>query len=92
MRVLGVGTAAALLAIDLTYVAKRRISKVYLLDAAAQVALISGWLAASMARRGSYDGGWSDSYEYDFDAEGASREPQHSPMTRPSAYSVSTPR
>jgi hypothetical protein len=93
MRVLGVGTAAALLAIDLTYVAKRRISKVYLLDAAAQLALIGGWLAASMARRGSYDdGGWSDSYEYDFDSERASRESQHSPMPRPSAYSVSTPR
>ncbi len=37
------GSAAALAAIDTVYVAKRRISPVYLLDAAAEIALVAGW-------------------------------------------------
>jgi len=37
------GSAAALAAIDTIYVAKRRISPVYLLDALAELALVSGW-------------------------------------------------
>jgi hypothetical protein len=41
--VLGAGTAAALGAVDAYYVARRRISPVYLLDAAAQAALLGGW-------------------------------------------------
>ena len=37
------GNAAALAAIDAVYVAKRRISPVYLLDAAAELVLVAGW-------------------------------------------------
>ena len=37
------GSAAALAAIDTIYVAKRRISPVYLLDALAELALVTGW-------------------------------------------------
>jgi hypothetical protein len=44
--VLGVGTSAALGAIDLWYVARRRISPVYLVDATVQAAIISAWVAA----------------------------------------------
>ncbi|HET6569585.1 MAG TPA: hypothetical protein VFG50_16590 [Rhodothermales bacterium] len=38
-----IGSAAALTAIDIVYVAKKRISPVYLLDAAAEIVLILGW-------------------------------------------------
>ncbi|MCP2332100.1 hypothetical protein [Actinoalloteichus caeruleus] len=41
-RILGVGTAATLLAVDLVYVRRGRISPVYLLDAVAE----TGWLVA----------------------------------------------
>jgi hypothetical protein len=37
------GSAAALAAIDTVYVAKRRISPVYLLDAVAEIVLVAGW-------------------------------------------------
>jgi hypothetical protein len=37
------GSAAALAAIDTVYVARRRISPVYLLDAAAEIALAAAW-------------------------------------------------
>ena len=37
------GSAAALATIDTVYVAKRRISPVYLLDAVAEIALLAGW-------------------------------------------------
>lgn len=40
---LGIGTAATLTAIDLVYVAKGRISKVYLVDAAVELAIIRAW-------------------------------------------------
>lgn len=40
---LGIGTAATLAAIDLTYVAKGRISRIYLLDAAIEVLWIRSW-------------------------------------------------
>jgi hypothetical protein len=46
---LGVGSAAALAAIDVTYVARGRISPVYLADAAVQGACIAAW--ALSARR-----------------------------------------
>jgi hypothetical protein len=36
-----------LTAIDIFYVARRRIAPVYLLDAVAELAIIGGWLAAS---------------------------------------------
>jgi hypothetical protein len=37
------GSAAALATIDVVYVAKRRISPVYLLDAIAEIALVAAW-------------------------------------------------
>jgi hypothetical protein len=43
---LATGTAAGLTAIDVVYVARRRISPVYLLDAVANIALITGWFIA----------------------------------------------
>ena len=46
IALLGAGTAAALTGIDLVYVAKGRISKIYLLDAAAETALIAMWAVA----------------------------------------------
>ena len=49
LEALGIGTAAALLAIDLRYALRRRISAVYLLDGLAQAAWIVGW--ASRRRR-----------------------------------------
>jgi hypothetical protein len=42
--VLGAGSAAALGVIDTVYVAKRRISSIYLVDAAAQAAIVAGWI------------------------------------------------
>jgi hypothetical protein len=46
---LGVGSAASLTMIDVWYVAKGRISRVYLLDAIGNTGLIAGWIAASRA-------------------------------------------
>jgi hypothetical protein len=43
---LAVGTSAGLTAIDIVYVAKRRISPVYLLDVVAELALIAAWCIA----------------------------------------------
>jgi len=41
---LAVGCSATLATIDVVYVAKGRISRVYLLDALAEVLLIAGWI------------------------------------------------
>ncbi|HKG56574.1 MAG TPA: hypothetical protein VKA85_04960 [Candidatus Limnocylindrales bacterium] len=43
---LGTASAAAFAAVDVNYVARRRISPIYLADAVAEVALIAGWVAA----------------------------------------------
>ncbi|MDP9375197.1 MAG: hypothetical protein M3Q65_22650 [Chloroflexota bacterium] len=43
---LAVGSAAGLTGIEVVYVARKRISPVYLLDAAAEVVLILGWALA----------------------------------------------
>ncbi len=43
---LGMGTAAAVAAVDIFYLARRRISPIYLLDAVIEAALVAGWLAA----------------------------------------------
>jgi len=43
-RRLGIGTAATLAAIDLTYAVKGEISKIYLLDAALELLIIRSWL------------------------------------------------
>jgi hypothetical protein len=46
LEAVGAGSAAVLATIDLVYVARKRISPVYLLDAAAQLAIIALWLRA----------------------------------------------
>jgi len=48
---LGISSAAALGGIDLVYVAKGRIARVYLLDALAEAGLIACWLAELMHSR-----------------------------------------
>jgi hypothetical protein len=49
---LAVGSAAGLAAIDTVYSVRGRISKVYLLDAVVEVALVAAWVSARGARRG----------------------------------------
>lgn len=48
--VLGIGSAAGLAAVGTVYPLRGRISKVYLLDAVAEVALIAAWVAALKRR------------------------------------------
>jgi hypothetical protein len=48
---LAVGTALALTAIDVVFVARGVIPPIYLADAAAEVALVAGWGAGWFARR-----------------------------------------
>ncbi len=55
LALVAAGNAAALAVIDVVYVAKRRISPIYLLDAAAELPLAAGWLW--LWRRGGLDGG-----------------------------------
>jgi hypothetical protein len=43
LMLVAIGSAAALLLIELVYVAKRTISRIYLLDAAIEAALIACW-------------------------------------------------
>lgn len=52
IRALGAGSAAVLAAIDITYVALRRIPPVYLLDAAAELALVAAWAVTDAAPSG----------------------------------------
>jgi len=47
LRVLGIASALALGAADVVYAARRRISKVYLGDAAAEGVLVTGWALAN---------------------------------------------
>lgn len=49
--VLAIGSAAGLAAIDGIYVARRRISPIYLLDAAAEIALVAAWVGARFLDR-----------------------------------------
>ncbi|HJY46916.1 MAG TPA: hypothetical protein VJ301_20075 [Propionibacteriaceae bacterium] len=51
-RRLGVGTAAVLAAIDLVYVPARRISKMYLVDAALEVGWIVAWCRVDKTAQG----------------------------------------
>src|SRR5437588_10007036 len=46
VRLIGAGTATVLCGTDVFYVQRGRISRVYLLDAAAQLVLLVGWLLA----------------------------------------------
>lgn len=48
---LAVGSAAVLTAVDVVYVAKRRIAPIYLLDAVGEALLIAGWIVALRNRR-----------------------------------------
>lgn len=52
MRILGAGCPLAFASIDLVFVAKRRISPVYALDAVVQLVLAAGWLAPIEDRGG----------------------------------------
>lgn len=52
MKLVAVGAAAGLTAIDVVYVRRGRIAPVYLLDAVAEVGLIGAWAAVQMVRRG----------------------------------------
>lgn len=47
---LAAGTAATLTLVDVLYVARRVIPRIYLLDAIAEVALIVAWTCAALAR------------------------------------------
>jgi hypothetical protein len=55
IRFLAAGTAAALAAVDLIYTAKGRISRVYLLDAVLEAALLAGWATAFDPRKNESD-------------------------------------
>ena|SRR5947209_2323138 len=46
MAVLGIGCSAGMAVIDIVYVTRRRISPVYLIDAAVQLPLAAAWLMA----------------------------------------------
>ncbi len=48
---LAIGSSASLAAIDVIYVSRGRISRVYLLDALAQVLLIVGWIVSQVRAR-----------------------------------------
>ena len=49
-RVMAMGAAGALAAVDLVYAGRGRISRVYLADAAVELGLAAGWLASSLRR------------------------------------------
>jgi hypothetical protein len=51
---LGASTAAALGAADIYYVARKRIPRVYLLDAAAELAFVAGWIALGRGALSAY--------------------------------------
>src|SRR5215212_9273581 len=51
LRLLAVGSALGLTGIDVVYVARGRIAKVYLLDALAELALVAAWAVAWLTRR-----------------------------------------
>jgi len=51
LRLLAVGSAAGLAAVDVVYVARRRISPIYLLDALGEGILIGAWIAAMRTER-----------------------------------------
>jgi hypothetical protein len=51
LKILATGSAAGLTAIDIVYVAKRRISPIYLLDAALEAMIVGCWKTASSRRK-----------------------------------------
>jgi hypothetical protein len=50
VALLGAGSAATLAAVDVVYAGRGRISRIYLLDALAQVIVIVGWALARRPR------------------------------------------
>jgi hypothetical protein len=50
LRTVALASAAGLALVDVYFVAQRRISPVYLMDAAAECALIAGWARSSSLR------------------------------------------
>jgi hypothetical protein len=50
-RRLGMSTATTLLVVDLVNVPRGRIRATYLVDAAAEAAILAGWLATSMGKK-----------------------------------------
>ncbi len=44
LQLLAAGSAAALTVVDVTYVSRGRISRIYLLDAVAEIVLLAGWM------------------------------------------------
>ena len=52
MALLGAGSALSLAGIDLVYVKRRRISRIYLLDAVGELTLVGAWLGARLLDRG----------------------------------------
>ena len=63
VRLLAAGSSSALALIDVTYVAKRRISRVYLLDAIAEVTLLSLFASGTALLRNGETNDGSDRLE-----------------------------
>lgn len=51
IRTLALGSALSLFAVDVGFVARRRIPPIYLADAAAELAIVAAWLARTEARQ-----------------------------------------
>jgi hypothetical protein len=51
LKLLATGSAAGLIGIEIVYVAKRRISPIYLLDAVLEAAIVGCWKAATSRRK-----------------------------------------
>jgi hypothetical protein len=51
LKLLAMGSAAGLTAIEIVYVARRRISPIYLLDAALEAVIVACWIAANGRRK-----------------------------------------
>jgi hypothetical protein len=51
IKLLSIGTAVGLSAIDITYGLKRRISRVYLFEAVVELAIVAGWLHEQRSSR-----------------------------------------
>jgi hypothetical protein len=52
LRTVAVTSAAGLAAVDVYFIAQRRIRRIYLAEAAAELALLAGWLLAQESRDG----------------------------------------
>jgi hypothetical protein len=57
VRLLAIGSALGLAGIDVYYVAKGRIARIYLADAAAELAMAAAWAASGSRPRGEVDPG-----------------------------------